>query len=137
MELNPCNCASTHTGCACAHSIKFYVDTQFSVNPPSPPTNLTATPDVTTINLTWAQLPADVVDSYLITYTFVEIYCGFTGRNVIRPVAGSFTGHTLHGLEENSEFSISIIARNAAGDSEAAEIMTTTSISGIFKLLYY
>ena len=109
---------------------------QFTVLPSpvvlvSSPTGFTSTsPTHTTITLTWTQPPGEVVDQYVITYSFMERDCGFAGNNVMVLVDGSSRTHTLAGVQENSDFTISIIARNGAGDSPPATTMETTTTAG-------
>ena len=71
------------------------------------------------------------MDQYLITYSFEEIACGFAGNNIEVLVAGSSGAHNLTGVQENSDFTITIRARNAAGDSSPATTMITTEVAGI------
>ena len=96
----------------------------------SSPTGFTsASPAPTTITLTWTQPPGEVVDQYVITYSFMERDCGFSGSDMVT-VDGSSRTHTLT-VQENSDFTISIIARNGAGDSPPATTMETTATAGI------
>ena len=76
-----------------------------------------------------------MVDQYLITYSFSENDCTFTGNNIMETVAGNSTTHTLTDVQENSDYDISIIARNTAGDSPPAETMETTAIAGTIHTL--
>ena len=93
---------------------------------------LMATPlSSTSIMLTWSQPTGEVVDSYLISYDYELRLCpGFGGNNVMRSTDGSARAFTLTRVEEDSEFTISIIARNAAADSLPAQITTHTPIDG-------
>ena len=70
-----------------------------------------------------------MVAEYVISYTFEEVNCEFDGVDMML-VPGTSTQHTLTGLQENSEYTISIIARNTAGDSPRATTMATTSVAG-------
>ena len=85
----------------------------------------------TTIDLTWTQPPGEVVDSFLIFYSFSTMGCpGDDGSTVVQ-VDGSARSFHLMGLEEDSVFVISIHATNAAGDSgRSAAIQVTTDIAG-------
>ena len=61
----------------------------------------------------------------------MERNCGYAGYNFREMVAGSSRTHTLTGVWENSDYDISIIARNTAGDSPPAmTIMETTATAG-------
>ena len=69
------------------------------------------------------------MDNYIITYSFMENDCGFSGNNIIVTVDGDLRMHTLD-VQENSDFTIEIIARNTAGDSPPAMTTETTAIAG-------
>ena len=60
----------------------------------------------------------------------MENDCGFSGNNIIVTVDGDLRMHTLD-VQENSDFTISIIARNTAGDSPPAMTTETTAIAGM------
>ena len=75
------------------------------------------------------------MDNYIITYSFMENDCGFSGNNNMETVSGSSRTHTLTGVQENTDYDISIIARNTAGDSPPAVTMETTAIAGIANTL--
>ena len=64
----------------------------------------------------------------------MENDCGFSGTNIMVTVAGSSRTHNL-GVQENSDFDISIIARNTAGDSPPAVTMETTASAGMIHCL--
>ena len=61
----------------------------------------------------------------------MENDCGFSGSNIMETVSGSSRTHTLTDVQENSDYDISIIARNTAGDSPPAMTIETTAIAGI------
>ena len=94
-----------------------------------PPTILTTSPQSTTITLTWSQTPGDVVDSYQISYSFTIRGCG-TPVNDVASAPGSSREYTLTGLEENSDFIISITAMNGAESSPPATTTARTAIAG-------
>ena len=61
----------------------------------------------------------------------MENDCGFaSGRDIDELLPGSSRTHTLD-VQENSDYDISIIARNTAGDSPPAVTMETTAIAGM------
>ena len=99
---------------------------------PSFPTNLQSPSKTsTTIDLTWTQPPGEVVDSFIISYSFSIIGCDGEDGSARVSVAGSARSFTLTGLEEDSVFTISIYARNTAGDSRPSlAIQITTDIAG-------
>ena len=104
--------------------------------PPSSPTGLSSSSIQSTfITLTWSQPTGDIVDSYIITYSFTIRVCGVTGGSTVM-VGGSSREYTLTDLEENSDYTISITARNEAGDSPpTTTIMATTSRAGNYYII--
>ena len=65
----------------------------------------------------------------------MENDCGFSGNDIVETVAGSSRTHTLTDVQENSDFDISITARNTAGDSPPAMTMETTAVAGKYTIL--
>ena len=61
----------------------------------------------------------------------MENDCGFAGSNIMEAVSGNSRSHALTNVQENSDYDISIIARNTAGDSPPAVTMETTSTTGM------
>ena len=106
-------------------------------DPPSSPTGLSSSSiQSTSITLTWNQPTGDIVDSYIITYSFTIRVCGVTGGSTVM-VGGSSREYTLTDLEENSDYTISITARNEAGDSPpTTTIMAATSRAGNYYIIY-
>ena len=100
----------------------------FIVPPPSP-AMLTTSSQSTSITLTWSQSPGDVVDSYQISYSFTIRVCENPG-NGVTSAPGSSREYTLTGLEENSDFIISITAMNEAGSSPPVTTTARTAIAG-------
>ena len=102
-----------------------------AVNPPSTPSNFQSSSiGPTSITLTWSQAPGEVIDSYEIIYSFTVNNCSLRGDNVMRSVSGSLRQHNLTGLQEDSEHTIRITARNGAGPSAPAQTTATTPIAG-------
>ena len=99
---------------------------------PSSPTIMSTTPQSTSIIITWTQPEGDVVDSYEITYTF-QGPC----PNAEAPVMtitiddGTTREYTIVGLEEFSDYLISVAAVNRAGRSDAASTATRTLSTGV------
>ncbi len=101
------------------------------VAPPLSPTGLTASPMATSIDLTWVQPTGDMVESYIISYTFSINGClGEDGTKMIPLSDWTPRQYTLSGVEEDAGYTISITAMNGAGSSNPASIMTTTPIAG-------
>ena len=65
----------------------------------------------------------------------MENDCGFSGHNIMETVAGSSRTRTLTGVQENTDYVISIITRNTAGDSLPAMTTETTAVAGILVFL--
>ncbi len=102
------------------------------VVPPPSPTDLTASPMATSIDLTWVQPTGDMVESYLISYTFSINGCpGEDDTRMIPLSDGTTRQYTISGVEEDARYTISITAMNGAGSNHPATIMTTTPIAGI------
>ncbi len=80
-------------------------------------------PGSNSIVILWEQPPGEVVDSYIVTYSFAIKDCPGEGGQEMISVNNS--GIWLR-VEENSNFNISLVARNAAGDSEAVQVIATT-----------
>ncbi len=102
------------------------------VAPAPSPTNLTASPMATSINLTWVQPKGDMVEYYIISYNFSINGCpGEDGADMIPLSDGTARQYTISGVEENARYTISITAMNEAGSNNPASIMTTTFRAGM------
>ena len=64
----------------------------------------------------------------------MENDCGFSGSNLQEQLPGSSRTLTLTDVQENSDYDISIIARNTAGDSPRAITMETTAVAGKYTI---
>ena len=85
----------------------------------------------TSIDLTWVQPTGDMVESYIISYTFSINGCpGEDGTRMIPLSDGTTRQYTISGVEEDARYTISITAMNGAGSNNPATIMTTTPIAG-------
>ena len=102
------------------------------VNVPSSPDNLESPNGIaTTLLLTWTQPPGEVVDSFIISFSYFVRECPGDDGSATVSVNRSARSFTLTGLQEDSHFNISILARNAAGDSPpSAQILAATDIDG-------
>ncbi len=100
-----------------------------SVVIPSSPLISTLQATSTSITLTWTQTTGDVVDSYTISYYFTVIGCdgvsGSVGNNNIMGIDGSTRMYTLSGLEEYTEFTITLTAVNGAGSASVSRVART------------
>ncbi len=100
-----------------------------SVQIPSSPLISTPQTTSTSITITWTQTIGDVVDSYTISYSFMVIGCdgvsGSTGNNNIMGIDRSTRMYTLSGLEEYTEFTITLTAVNGAGSASVSRMTRT------------
>ncbi len=96
---------------------------------PSSPLISTLQTSSTSITITWTQTTGDVVDSYTISYSFMVIGCGgvsgSTGTNNIMGIDGSTRMYTLSGVEEYTEFTITLTAVNGAGSTSVSRVVYT------------
>ena len=103
----------------------------FVVGRPSEPTELNASASSTVIHISWSQRGTDVVYDYRLHYSYHIRECQGNATNISSiPIENSTRSYTLMGLEEDSEFNISLTASNPAGESEPATIATATLPSG-------
>ena len=90
-----------------------------------------ATATSTTIALSWTQSGGSV-DSYIVSYTYTIRRCGsgpVSGSEVISD--GNARSFTLTGLEEDSDYTITLTAISAAGQHVSNQVTTTTDTAGI------
>ena len=106
---------------------------------PSSPQISTPQTSSTSITITWTQTTGDVVDSYTISYSFMVIGCdgvsGSTGNNNIMGIDGSARMYTLSGLEEYTEFMITLTAVNGAGSISVSKVARTVAGNYILTIM--
>lgn len=83
-----------------------------NANPPSPPTNLTATAGVNQATVAWTA-PAGNIAGYLVT-----AYAGSTPKNSVA-LGGAASSTTIYGLQGGNAYTIQVRARNAIGTGPA------------------
>ena len=91
-------------------------------------------PDSTFINVTWTKKDNDIVHSYELQYNYSIRECRSKSDviNVSINSGNNITNsYTLYNVEEDSDFTISLVAINPAGRSEAATKVTTTLQTGM------
>ena len=71
----------------------------------------------TSITLTWIQPGDEVVDSYEVSFSYQGPCSGFNHTNTTT-VAGTTRQYTLTGLQEFSNYTVTVVAVNGAGRSE-------------------
>ena len=70
----------------------------------------------TSINLTWTQPEGEVVDSYEVSFSYQGPCSGFNHTNTTT-VDGTTRQYTLTGLQEFSNYTVTLVAVNGAGRS--------------------
>jgi len=83
----------------------------------------------TSVALTWIPVTGEVVDSYEITFSYQGPCSGITLTNTTTAGATS-RSHTQTGLQEFSNYIVSMAAVNSGGRGTQAQMVTTMS-SGI------
>ena len=83
----------------------------------------------TSLTISLALEEGVTVTSYSISYSATDTDC-FTDSNTIPPIAGSETMYTLPGLEEGTEYSITVTATVTGGGSEQDMAVGTTVAAG-------
>ena len=81
----------------------------------------------TTISLSWTQ-PGSAVDSYTVSYTYTIRQCGsgvMSGSEEISD--GNARSFMLSGLEEDSDYTITLTANSAVGTLVSNQVSATTS----------
>ena len=83
----------------------------------------------TSLTISWALDTSLSATSYFISYSATGTEC-FTGSNTMIPdIAGSETMYTLTGLEEGTEYSITVTATLTGGGGTEEDTITSTTIS--------
>ena len=83
----------------------------------------------TSLTISWMLEEGVTATSYSISYSATDTDC-FTGSNTIPPIAGSETIYTLTGLEEGTEYSITVTATLTGGGSQEDMAVGTTVAAG-------
>ena len=92
----------------------------------------------TSITLTWTQPAGEVVDSYEVSFSYQGPCSGFNHTNTTT-VNGTTRQYTLTGLQEFSNYTVTITAVNTALQAEAMETITlnTTPTSVFYRHALY
>ena len=83
----------------------------------------------TTLTVSWTVDVGVMVESYTITYSNTDTDC-FHDSDDTTDIDDDETMYTLTGLEEGTEYSITVTALLAGGDTGEAEGMGTTTPAG-------
>ena len=101
------------------------------VPPPSAPTiTMTVSQSPTSITLTWTQPEWEVVDSYEMSFSYQGPCSGFNHTNTIT-VNGTSRQYTLTGLQEFSNYTVTVVAVNVAGRSGGSSESVVTMEDGM------
>ena len=104
----------------------------FPVLLPSVPTiNMAVSESPTSINLTWTQPGDEVVDSYEVSFSYQGSCSGFNHTNTTT-VDGTTRQYTLTGLQEFSNYTVTVVAVNDAGGSEESSENVVTMADGMY-----
>ena len=103
------------------------------VLPPSAPTIIMAvSQSPTSINFTWTQPEGEIVDSYEVSFSYQGPCSGFNHTNTTT-VNGTTRQYTLTGLQEFSNYTVTITAVNTALQAAAMETITlSTTATSVF-----
>ena len=97
----------------------------------SPPTAVTAT----TLSLSWTQ-PGSAVDSYTVSYTYtIRLYGSGPIPGSVVGISGNDRSVMLDNLEEDSDYSITLVANRESIQVDSNVVIATTSTAGIQFLL--
>ena len=96
------------------------------------PVLMDATATSTTIALSWTQSGSSV-DSYTVSYTYTIRRCGSGPVSGTEEISdGNARSFTLTGLEEDSDYTITLTAISVTGQLTSNQISTTTAIAGSY-----
>ena len=88
----------------------------------------------TSITLTWTQPEGEVVDSYEVSFSYQGPCSGFNHTNTTT-VDGTTRQYTLTGLQEFSNYTVTLVAVNDAGGSEESGENIVTMAGGTYVCL--
>ena len=101
------------------------------VPPPAVPTiTMVVSQSPTSITLTWTQPAGDVVDSYEVSFSHQGPCSGFNHTNTTT-VNGTTRQYTLIGLQEFSNYTVTVVAVNDAGRSGVSRENVVTLAEGM------
>ena len=84
----------------------------------------------TSINLTWTQPDGEVVDSYEVSFSFKRSCDGFNYTNTTT-VNGNTRQYTLTGLQEFSNYTVTVVAVNGTRRSRRSSVNIATMGDGM------
>ena len=89
----------------------------------------------TSINLIWTQPEGEVVDSYEVSFSYQGPCSGFNHTNTTT-VDGTTRQYTLTGLQEFSNYTVTVVAVNDAGRSGGSSLNVVTMADGAYVCSY-
>ena len=84
----------------------------------------------TSLNITWTLVDEITATNYSISYSNINNNC-FDGSKTVSGIASSQTMYTLTGLEEGTEYSITVTASLTGGVSIKENITANTKDAGL------
>ena len=104
----------------------------FPALPLSAPTiTMAVSESPSSINLTWTQLEGEIVDSFEVSFSYQGPCSGFNHTNTTI-VGGTTRQYTLTGLQEFSNYTVTVVAVNGAGRSEESSVNVVTMADGTY-----
>ena len=97
---------------------------------PGQPTLFVRLTTATMISIYWMAASGSVVDSYEVMWQRAASVCTNEDEGTTMSVAGGCTSVTLIGQEEDSSYSITVIATNAAGSAVSNTVTAVTGEAG-------
>ena len=97
---------------------------------PAPTITMAVSESPTSINLAWTQPGDEVVDSYEVSFSYQGPCSGFNHTNTTT-VDGTTRQYTLTGLQEFSNYTVTVVAVNGAGRSEESILNVVTLANGM------
>ena len=100
---------------------------------PSAPNVTTAvSQSPTSIDLIWTQPVGEVIDSFAIEVSYQGPCAEFTHTSIWNILYGTARQHTLTGLKEFSDYTVTMVAINDAGRSEQSSTNVVTIADGMY-----
>ena len=104
----------------------------FPALPLSAPTiSMAVSESPTSINLNWTKLEGEIVDSFEVSFSYQGPCSGFTHTNTTT-VDGTTRQLILTGLEEFSNYTVTVVAVNDAGRSEENSVNVVTMADSMY-----
>ena len=86
-------------------------------------------PTATTIHLTWDVTGDILIERFEVSYSYTINTCTATGSDMVTINNGDIRDQSLSGLNEDSQYTITVTAINSEGSTENTTIANTLSSS--------